>query len=268
MVLEEAEAESQIIVKDGLRVFGATHESLKNALAHSIFPFIKSLSGNITKSQDLLDKLGINKNLKVNELSDDEVDKIDRMVPENLRGKYIQFVSYKKGILQFAFEHGLLISIAAHKFRTDAQKLIFNSSAPVKIKNEYVKYIGRLTKSLGLFVKTPKEYSTNTIIVDATNSIPSYFWSDVASYSSVNSLYNSDKVLLLGGVDQNVIKLSVRCTEDYPPLKHGKGVDDLIIEFKKEFGGIGGGHKLAGGYKIAPNRFKRMKKTIDDFFPL
>ena len=73
---------------------------------------------------------------------------------------------------------------------------------------------------------------------------------------------------MLGGPEGNVIKLSVRCNDDFPPLKQGKGVDLLINKIKMEYGGMGGGHKLAGGYKIASNRFNKLKKEIDKYFPL
>ena len=270
MVLEEAQSEEQIIIHDGLQVYGATHEKLKNALAHSLFPFIKEVSGNTKNSGDILDKLGIDKNLKVAELSGsgEEIDIIDNYFEEPLKGQFIEFTNKKSGLLKFAFEHGLAISILTYKYQSKSEKLISSSSISGEINIEYKKYINNLTKNLGLFVKTPKEYTTHAIFVDAGKRIPTNFWSDVASYASVNSLYNPDKALFLGGRDGNVMRYSVRCSEDFPSLKSGKGIDELIIKLKKICGGVGGGHKLAGGYKIAPNKFKIMKNGLDDLFPL
>ena len=121
---------------------------------------------------------------------------------------------------------------------------------------------------MGLFVKSPKEYTNFGIFVDAGKRIPSQNWSDVASFASVNNLYNQNKILFLGGIDGSIVRLSVRCSEYFPPLKDGKGVDLIISKLRKIYGGSGGGHKLAGGYKLAPNKFRKMKKELDNIFPL
>ncbi len=267
MVLEEARDEEQINLRQGLMVYGATHETVRNALAFSVFPFIKEVGGNPKLARDILDKLQIPYAKRVADLDETEVDIINQRFPENLLGQFIEFPK-KKGILRFAFEHGLLITQSSFKTPHQAEKLIGLTSTPTKSTEIYQIYIRNLTKNLGLFVTTPKEISDNVLFVDASRRLSPNFWSDVASYASVNYLYNPKKILLLGGTDGNVIKLSVRCTDQFPSLVDGKGVDVLINKFKKAYGGAGGGHKLAGGYKIAPNRYRKLKNEIDQYFPL
>ncbi|MHA1727384.1 MAG: DHH family phosphoesterase [Promethearchaeota archaeon] len=269
MVLEEALSEEQILLCNGLVVYGATHETVKNALAHSILPFIKEIGGDTKISGNILQKINVDPNRKVVDLTEEDIKKINGRFPEDLSGKYIVFPK-KKSFLRYCFEHGLAISISHFKHAFLARKLIPYTSPPTEITRNFQQYIKTLTKNLGLFVKTPKKYTNYAIFVDAKRKIPSNFWSDVASYSSVNSLYNPDKVLFLGGPDPEspVIKLGVRCSDKFPPLKEGKGVDDLIIKLRKKYGGVGGGHKLAGGYKIAPNRYRKLKEDIDELFPL
>ncbi|TFG19864.1 MAG: hypothetical protein EU530_04920 [Promethearchaeota archaeon] len=267
MVVEDARVEEQIILHQGLMVYGATHETIKNALAYSVFPFIKEVGGNPNHSRDILDKLQIPFNKRVADLEESEVETINKRFPENLLGQFIEFPK-KKGILQYAFEHGLLISQSAFTTPHQAEKLIGSTSTP-KISTEiYQTYIKNLTKNLGMFITAPKEVSNHVIFVDASRRLSPNYWSDVASYASVNHLYNPKKILLMGGPDGELIKLSVRCTDNYPPLVKGKGVDVLIAKLKAAYGGMGGGHKLAGGYKIAPNRYKNLKKEIDQYFPL
>ncbi|MBD3350231.1 MAG: hypothetical protein GF364_01980 [Candidatus Lokiarchaeota archaeon] len=261
-VLEEAVNEEQVELKDGLFVYAATHEKVKNALAYSLFPFVKEFGGNPKKATVFLNRQNIDENKKVVDLTDEEVNKINDQIETNVKGKYIIFPK-KKTILRYAFEHGLIISISHFKNKRAASKLIASPRPPADLKIEYTRYISEVSNNLSMFVKTPKDYKKTAIFVDAGRRIPSIYWSDVASYSSVNNLYNPNKVLFLGGQDGKIIKLSVRCSEHYPPLKNGKGVDEIIYTLKKEFGGIGGGHKLAGGYKLAPNRFKKMKRQID-----
>ncbi|MBN2154459.1 MAG: DHH family phosphoesterase [Candidatus Lokiarchaeota archaeon] len=267
MVVEEAKAEEQINLKQGLMVYGATHESVKNALAYSLYPYIKEVGGDPNIAREILEQLKIPANKKVAELSSIEVEFINDRFPEKLLGKYIQFPE-KKGILRYAFEHGLLISQLAFKSPHQAERLFQLRSTPIKSTEIYQNYIRNLTKNLTSFVTSPKEVTDQVLFVDATRRLSPNFWSDVASYASVNHLYDQKKVLFLGGIDGNFVKLSIRCTDQYPPLIEGKGVDLLIQKLKKIYGGMGGGHKLAGGYKIAPNRYKKLKNEIDQYFPL
>ena len=267
MIVEEAASEEQIKLHQGLMVYGATHESIKSALAYSVFPFIRETGGNPKIARDILEDLHISPKKKVVDLDSSEVECINNRFPENLMGQFIEFPK-KKGILRYAFEHGLLISQLAFKSRAQAETLMNSTSTPIKSTEIYQTFIRGLTKNLGLFLKAPKEFTDNVLFVDASRKLALNYWSDVASYASVNKLYNTDKILLLGGLDGNAIKLSVRCHENYPPLKEGKGVDVLINKLKQNYSGMGGGHKLAGGYKVAPNRFKKLKQEIDQYFPL
>jgi single-stranded-DNA-specific exonuclease len=267
MVVEEAAEEQQIKLHQGLMVYGATHENIKNALAYSLFPFVKEVGGNPKLARNILDELQISYKKKVNELDESEILSINNRFPENLLGQYIEFPK-KKGILRFAFEHGLLISQVTFNSKQQAELLIGSSSTPLSSTEIYQTYIRSLTKNLGLFVNTPKEVTDNVIFVDASRRLAKNFWSDVASYASVNQLYDTNKILLLGGPDGNVIKLSIRCNEQYPSLGEGKGVDILINKMREDYGGSGGGHKLAGGYKLTPNRYKILKQEIDKYFPL
>ncbi len=266
-VLEDAIDQDQIILREGLMLFGATHESIKNALAYSLFPFIKEVGGNPKLAGDVLDKLQIPKSLKVAQLSDEHVDLIDNRFPESLKGQFIEFPK-KKGILRYAFEHGILIGQTAYKKPHQTDQLVNLTSASIQLKEIYQDFIQNFTKNLALFVRSPKEVTNHVIFVDANRKLSRNFWSDVASYASVNHLYDQKKILCLSGVEGNIVKISVRCTEQYPPLAKGKGVDFFIQKIKKVYGGMGGGHKLAGGYKITPNKYIKMKKEINSYFPL
>lgn len=267
MVLEEAVSEEQVELVEGLFVYGATHETLKNALAHSLLPFIKELKGSPKISQQILEDLGINPNKKVSDVTESDIDKLNSRLNIDLKGQYIIFPK-KKGILRYAFEHGLIISNSHHKYPTQTEKLIASISAPIELKNEYNSYIIQITKNLSLFVDAPKQFTTNTIMVDAGKKIPPNYWSDVASYASVNEFYDPKKVLIFGGLDKDIVRLSIRCSQFYPPLREGKGVDIVIEKLKMEFGGSGGGHKLAGGYKLPLSNFLSMQKNIEKIFPI
>lgn len=266
-VVEEAVQEDQIILKEGLWVYGATNERVSDALAHSLYPYVKEVGGDEHKAYNDLITLGIDPKKKVEDLTDEEVEKIDDYYDTTLKGQYA-ILPKKKSLLRYAFEHGLMLNIGHHYDAIETAKLIAKPSCSGDFKKEYRKYTSKVTKHLSRYMDLPKLITPNVILVEADKSIPQDNWGDVSSYSSVNKLYNPKKVLLLGGDKQTHVKLHVRCTDEYPPLQEGKGCDIVIEKMKKKFGGVGGGHKLAGSYKIAPNRFKKLKKRIDQIFPL
>lgn len=266
-VLEEAIQEEQIIVKDGLFVYGATNERVSDALAHSLYPYVKEVAGDEHTAYNDLVKLGVDPKKKVEDLDESEVNTIDNFYETHLKGQYAIFPK-KRSLLRYPFEHGLMINIGHHFNRFETEQLIAKPTCSGDMKKEYRKYTTKVTTHLSRYMELPKIITPNVILVEADKSIPKDNWGDVSSYSSVNKLYNANKILLLGGDKGDHVKLHVRCSEDYPPLKEGKGCDVVIEKMKNKFGGVGGGHKLAGSYKIAPNRFKKLKKNIDDIFPL
>ncbi|MHA1339706.1 MAG: DHH family phosphoesterase [Promethearchaeota archaeon] len=266
-VLEDAISEEQILVKDGLFVYGGTHEKLYKALSYSLFPYIIEVEGSSAKAEQIIKRLGIDPKKNVEYLTDEEVAKINSALQEDVKGKYIIFPK-KKGIVRYAFEHGLLLSISHYKFHKGVKALIARPNVPADYKKEYDNYVSELTKNLSFFVNTPKTITKHAIFVDADKRMNVNYWSDVASFASINNLFSHDKVLFLGGPDNNQIKLSVRCSEEFLRIHNGKGTNNLIQKLKKRFYGIGGGHKLASGYRIAPSNYSKLKKEIDKFFPL
>ncbi len=97
--------------------------------------------------------------------------------------------------------------------------------------------------------------------------IPPSNWSDTASFSAVNELFDPKKVLFLGGLEKKsgTIKLSIRCSRTYLEKQGENGVNKIISRIKSELGGVGGGHKLAGGIRLSRPSYDRLKSSIDDF---
>jgi len=105
------------------------------------------------------------------------------------------------------------------------------------------------------------------IFIDAGNSqIPPSNWSDTASFTTVNGLLNSNKMLFLGGLEKKsqMVKLSIRCSRKY--LENNElGVNKIINAIKENLGGTGGGHKLAGGIRLSIPSFNILKQRVDGF---
>ena len=103
--------------------------------------------------------------------------------------------------------------------------------------------------------------------MEVRGKIPPSNWSDTASFSAVNELFNPEKILFLGGLEKKsgTIKLSIRCSRTYLEKHEDNGVNKIISGIKKELGGLGGGHKLAGGIRLSLPSYNRLKTHAEDF---
>ncbi|MHA1933571.1 MAG: hypothetical protein ACW96X_13585, partial [Promethearchaeota archaeon] len=113
----------------------------------------------------------------------------------------------------------------------------------------------------------PNHETEKAVFMEVKGKIPPSSWSDTASFSAVNELFNPEKVLFLGGLEKKsgTIKLSIRCSRKYLEKNNDIGVNSVISNIKKELGGLGGGHKLAGGIRLSLPSYNRLKKHTEDF---
>ncbi|MBN1216699.1 MAG: DHH family phosphoesterase [Candidatus Lokiarchaeota archaeon] len=254
--------------KEGLILFGGMHDTVKNGLKYSILPFIKGLGGeNEIKINSLLDKLQINPNKDFVKLNEIEIQKIQQEVQFNSIGRYA-LLHQKQGILKFAFEHALLLNILCFKNISAAVSIIQLNKITRYANEIYMDYVSDLAKNLRILSNELPRYETKkAIFIDVKGKIPPSNWSDTASFSTVNELLNPSKILLLGGLERKsqTIKLSIRCTRKYLRETNGIGVNKIISRIKKDLGGTGGGHKLAGGIRLSKASYKRLKENIDEY---
>lgn len=249
--------------KEGLVLYGYMQDSIKNCLKYSILPFIKSLSGEDDQTiKSFLKKIQINPTKGEIELDSSERQKIEENINVNCLGHYA-LLPQKQGLLQYVFEHALLLNILCFKNINAATSMIQRKSITHYAKGIYYEYISDLVKSLKTFLEIPQFETKKAIFVEA-NKIPPSNWSDTASFSTVNELFDQNKVLFLGGEEtkNHMIKLSIRCSRKY--LEQNNGVNKIISKIKEQMGGMGGGHKLAGGLRLSIPSFNILKTKIDE----
>ena len=266
-VYEELIDEELIEDKDGLILFGNMHNSIKNGLKYSILPFINGLGGESDQKINMfIDKLQINPKTKVIELNDHEIQVIQKELNINSNGHYA-LIPHKSGLLNFAFEHALLLNILCFKNISAAISIIQLRNITRYAKNLYSEYIENLSKNLKIIANELPRYETEkAIFIEVKGKIPPSNWSDTASFSAVNELFDSDKILLLGGPEKKsgTIKLSIRCSRKFLEKNSERGVNKIISNIKNELGGLGGGHKLAGGIRLSKPSYNRLKTNIDN----
>ena len=267
-VYQEILDEEVIQKRDGIIIYGAMFDSIKNGLKYSILPYVKGLGGESDQTiKSFLSDLKINPRKKVYELDESEILKIQEKTGTK-RGEYA-FLHQKQGMLQFAFEHALLLNILCFKNISTALSIIQLRKSTRYAKDLYYEYIDNLTKNMKtLATELPRFETKNAIFVDVMGRIPPSSWSDTASFSSVNELLDPYKILILGGEEKKsrTIKLSIRCSKKYIEQNQGLGVNSIISKIKSKYGGMGGGHKLAGGIRLSKPSYNLLKTDIDNLF--
>ncbi|MFW9772550.1 MAG: DHH family phosphoesterase [Candidatus Thorarchaeota archaeon] len=254
--------------KEGLILFGAMHNSIKNGLKYSILPFVKDFGGESELTiNSFLNNLHINPNKKVSELTSSEIQFIQQAT-NSTRGHYA-ILPQKEGLLHFVFEHAILLNILSFKNISAALSMIQQKTITRYAKSLYIDYVSNLTRNLKTVSNDIGRFETQkAVFINAGNGlIPPSNWSDTASFSMVNELINPDKMLFLGGLEKKtqMIKLSIRCSRRFLELNQQMGVNKVITRIKGELGGNGGGHKLAGGIRLSIPSFNRLKNDIDHF---
>jgi len=267
-VYEELVDEELIEDKEGLTLFGNMHGSIKNGLKYSILPFIKGLGGESDQQiRSLLNAIQINPKTKLVDLTAKEIEIIQQKANVDSYSHYA-LLPQKVGLLRFAFEHALLINILCFKNISAALSIIQLKTITRYANDLYLEYINNLVNNLKTISNDPPSHETEkAVFMEVRGKIPPSNWSDTASFSAVNELFNPEKILFLGGLEKKsgTIKLSIRCSRKYLENNEDNGVNNIISRIKKELGGVGGGHKLAGGIRLSLPSYNRLKKDSNDF---
>jgi single-stranded DNA-specific DHH superfamily exonuclease len=267
-VYEELISEELVEDQEGLTLFGSMHDSIKNGLRYSILPYLNGIGGESdNKIKSLLDSIQINPSTKVTDLDKEEIQKIQQKMNINSYGHYA-LLPNKAGLLKFAFEHALLLNILCFKNISAAISITQLKTITRYAKNLYMDYINNLVNNLKTISnELPTLETEKAIFMEVKGKIPPSNWSDTASFSAVNELFKPHKILFLGGLEMKsgTIKLSIRCSRQYLENNNGEGVNKIISRIKSELGGVGGGHKLAGGIRLSKPSYNRLKTKIDEF---
>jgi len=267
-IYEELIDEDLIEDKKGLTLFGNMHETIKNGLKYSILPFIKNFGGESDQQiKSFLHTIQIDPKTKLVDLNAKEIETIQKELNVDSYGHYA-ILPQKVGLLRFAFEHALLINILCFKNISAALSIIQLKTITRYAKDLYTEYIFNLVNNLKTISNDPPSHETEkAVFMEVKGKIPPSNWSDTASFSAVNELSNPRKILFLGGLEKKsgTIKLSIRCSRKYLINNEDNGVNNIISRIKKELGGVGGGHKLAGGIRVSIPSYNRLKKYAEDF---
>ncbi|MHA2120300.1 MAG: DHH family phosphoesterase, partial [Promethearchaeota archaeon] len=193
-VYEELVNEELIEDKEGLTLFGHMHGSIRNSLKYSILPFLHGFGGESDQSlNSILEKLSINPKTNLIDLNSIEIQRIQQEAKINSYGHYA-LLPQKVGLLKFAFEHALLLNILCFKNISAAISTMQLKSITRYAKALYAEYIENLVRNLKTIAsEKPNHETEKAIFMEVRGKIPPSNWSDTASFSAVNELFDPEK---------------------------------------------------------------------------
>lgn len=235
-VLEDAKVE----VREDIRIFGKYLRPLYQALALSTDPFIPGIFSDEGAAVEFLKAIGLDPEKKISELSEEEKKKLVAGIvlrrkglekPEDIFGKCY----YLKDFGMDADEFSTVINAFSRLGYTGkALSLCFNPKMNIEpVMKEYRAELARLMEK----VNENKREGENTVFIFGDNprmigTVASILLTEVQKENVVGFAPKGDWV-----------KVSAR-------TKGNNNLGELLAEVTKEVGGLGGGHKEAGGALI------------------
>lgn len=261
-VLEAAVEEGTAELHEGIAMLGGMSEpKLQDSVTFSILPFIPAVAGKSELAKAAISRAALDPDVNILSLGPDDADKLSDVLDRPVSGKTV-LLPNRDGLLRHSFEFNFLASIMGDEDPVGALALLDKkkpSPAERKIFTDYVgklvSYMGRITTRGGLDGKCFKFF-------EMSDSDTKQVVSDVASFTSVNNLLGSEKMLVISVKENNGrYKLSFRCSPDFVKAR-GIGMGTAIERLAKKFGGRGGGHDLAGGWNLPEPDYKHFKSQI------
>jgi len=264
-IIDEALKEGLIKENVEIKLNG---ENLSDALYYSIDPYYSGISGNKKAISDLLDKLGLSKDIKFEDLNKEEIKKLQ---------SYLMLVLIQKNL-----EKNILDTIIRPRYYSETIGYEFDRFA------DLIDSCGKGgNRSLGFSVAMGDKNAFNQALIhekeykekildellrlekegfEGKKSIR-YFYSNDSSLGGViggiamNFLLDREKALLSLVKSDDELHVSCRGTQ----YLVGKGLDLGLAmkEASTQLGGIGGGHAIASGATIASDKEKEFLDIVD-----
>jgi len=251
-ILEGALKQGYLQQTNGLKLYG---DSLSDALYFSVDPYYTGLSGNKEGIEQILEKLHIDKKIKLEALDEQKKIRLN---------SFLLFTLIKRGC-----EKNILDTIIRKRYWSDEFSCELERFADLLDacgKNRY--------RSLGLSLclgdtkafkeaeKVEKEYKQK--LLDALTALEK---DGVQEMNALRYFYSNDSSLggVIGGIAMNFIldgrkpllslvrkdeELHISCRGNQLLVQRGLDLGDAMKNIANELGGHGGGHKIAAGATI------------------
>jgi single-stranded-DNA-specific exonuclease len=265
-IVEEAKKKELITEKTEIKLYG---ETLSDALYYSIDPYYSGLSGNKDAISNLLEKLDLKKDVKLEDLNSDQKKRLQ---------SYLMLILIKKGC-----EKNILDTIIRPRYYSDDAGFEFERFA------DLLDACGKGgNRGLGLSaamgdeedfkqtIELEKDYKQK--ILDELLRLEKdgfkekngfrYFYSKDSSLGGViggtatNYILDSKKPLL--SLVKKDDEIHISCRGNQGLVEKGLDLGFAMKEASTKLGGHGGGHAIASGATIASDKEEEFLKIVDE----
>jgi len=270
LLLKEAITSGNMIVSQGLRLFGAQTKPLHKVLECSVDTYIPGVTGSATGALDFVKSLGIDPKSgkawkKLIHLTEDELQRLTDGIlkrrskeskPSDIFGEVYTIKNEEEGPFKDAREYSTLLNACGrlNNASVGIGSLLGNpelKKQAVRILSEYRR---ELLNALNSFNKAKTVKSDYYMIVNAKSEIRATMIGTIASIvSRANHMKPGTVFITMARSADNMTKISARKTYGGMDLDLRKMMADII----KRSGGESGGHRNAAGALI---------KTSDENF--
>jgi len=265
-IIEEALLNNLLTEKNDIKLYGKT---LYEALYFSVDPYYSGISGDKEKIDDLLKKLKLNSDIKMDDLNENQKRKIN---------SYIILILMKKGCEKNILDTVIRPRYYSNIFNCELERLADLLDSCGKGGNRGL----GLTLSLGdkqsfeKALELEKEYKQK--ILDELLKLEKdgfkekntykYFYSNDSSLGGViggiatNFMLDTSKPLL--SIVKNKDEIHVSCRGNQYLVSKGLDLGNAMKQASIKLGGHGGGHAIASGATIARSKEKEFLDLVDE----
>ncbi|MFH1260778.1 MAG: DHH family phosphoesterase [Candidatus Micrarchaeota archaeon] len=268
IVLAEGETEGEIKTENEISFYGRYCRTLVQFLAYSDSPYIPGISYREEKAEDMLKKLGIplehngkkrtysdlkkdEKTLLISALAKILVDANQLKKANELIGESHIFPKRPMNETYEANEFSTLLNACGRHSRPDIGLKVCLQDQDAYIEARELLRLHRKILRNGIEYASSHAFNLGKFyFLDARNVI------DEGIIGTICGMALRQKwgvpIIGISSGDKNTIKISSRATKDL--ISKGLNLGDLMKKSALEFGGVGGGHKIAAGAAIPSER--------------
>jgi RecJ-like exonuclease len=266
-ILEEGVKHGSVEVHQDLKIASKNEEPLYKSLAYTFNPVLPGLSGDLEKSMEFLEKMGISYGIKFSDLGSEEKDILkDELIhinPEIFSDSYsnpkespsLRNIEDYSRILDACGKnkkYGLGMSICLGE-KNDALEVALDLQR---------KYRQNLVDGLNWIKREGSIEMENIQYLYADKKPRKSVMGTISSIALSMETLNPSLPLLAFSRMDNMVKISSRTTSIM--VKKGVDLGKALKDASSSFGGTGGGHDIAAGAMISYKEMDNFVNLVDD----
>ncbi len=282
MIVREAVDRNYLMVREGLKLDGRTLP-LMESIKHSVRPFLLGLSGNENAVKELLDDVGLEHDVLLDELDRDEekellegiLETIEVEPKENIRDSLwgnVYTPKVKQAVGPKTINEYVTMLDACEKLdriEVGFSALLGNEDSREEALETLREYQELMIGTLNWLLENRDRIKTTPQIryIDVEDRLETQMIGETLSIAIESGLIDMDRPVLGLTTGEDQIKVSARARAEYAESE-GVDIGKVLHGVSKDLGGSGGGHNVAAAARIPLERkdafLKKVNRTIKD----